>query len=125
MARTHDRAPLPILIIAFAYIVMGAIGFLYHIAELNPGQPFQNDAVWVELVRLLAIVSGVFMLRGHDWARWLGLAWMGYHVVLSVFHTRPELVMHGLFFVVIASVLLRPAAAHYCRPARRSRSKFE
>jgi len=42
---------------------------VYHLAEFK-AHPFQNDILWVSLVRLLAIVGGVFMLRGHNWARW-------------------------------------------------------
>ena len=37
----------------------------------------------------LAIVCGVFLLRGHNWARWLALAWIAFHVVLSAFHAIP------------------------------------
>jgi hypothetical protein len=114
-AASPPMRPPSVTFIAWLYIVMGAIGFLYHLPEVNPQQPFENDALWVELVRLLAVVSGVFMLRGHDWARWLGLAWIGYHVVLSSFHTVPELVMHGVFLGVFAYLLLRASANRYFR----------
>ena len=92
-----NQRPLAVTIIGCVYIVMGAIGFAYHFTEFNARHPFQDDFLLVELVRLIAIVCGVYMLRGHNWARWLALAWIAYHVVLSAFHTLPELAMHCLF----------------------------
>jgi len=52
----------------------------------------------------------VFILRGHNWARWLALAWMTYHVVLSAFHTVPELLMHAVFLVILTYFLFGAAA---------------
>ena len=48
----------------------------YHFSELR-----QPEGVWVGLTELLAILSGVFMLRGQNWARWLALAWIAFHVI--------------------------------------------
>ena len=107
-----DQRPLSVTILAWVYIAAGAIGFVYHFRELLT---LQRDSFWVEPIRLLAIVSGAFMLRGRNWARWLALAWMAFHVVVSAFHPIAELAVHALFFAVIAWVLLRPAAARYFR----------
>ena len=115
MTTTDTGRPLSVIAIATLYIVMGAIGFAYHVTEFESGQSFRGDFLWVELVRLLAVVAGVFMLRGHDWARWLALAWIAYHVILSAFHTIPELLMHAVFFVVLACLLLSGAANRYFR----------
>ena len=101
--------PLPATVIACVYIVMGAVGFVYHL----------GDSVWVELLRLAAIVCGAFMLRGRNWARWLLILWMAYHVVLSAYHSVSELIMHTLLMVVIAYFLLRPKASVYFRASRR------
>jgi len=102
--------------IAIVYIVMGVVGFTYHLEELDPQHPFQGEFMWVELVRLLAVVAGVFMLRGRNWARWLAIAWMGYHVVLSAFHAMPELLMHAVFFVLFAWLLSTAQARRHCEP---------
>ncbi len=58
------------------------------------------------------------MLRGHNWARWLAIAWMGFHVGLSAFHAFHELAIHSLFFAAITWLLFRPAAARYFRGER-------
>ena len=70
--------------------------------EFQARDAFQYDIVWVELDRLIAIVCGVFLLRGHNWARWVALAWIAFHVVVSAFHTFPEFAIHCLFCAVIA-----------------------
>jgi hypothetical protein len=113
-----NQRPLAVTIIGCVYIVTGAIGFAYHFTEFNAQHPFQQDLVWIELLRLVPIVCGVYMLRGHNWARWLALAWIAYHVVLSAFHTLPELAIHILFCAILAYFLLRPTASRYFRATR-------
>ena len=39
----------------------------------------QYDDALVELTELIAIVCGVFLLQGRNWARWLALAWIASH----------------------------------------------
>jgi Trk-type K+ transport system membrane component len=113
-----NQRPLPVTIIACVYIVAGAIGFADHLSGLTAQHPFQDGAVWVELVGLIAVVCGAYLLRGRNWARWLALAWIAFHVVVSAFHSLPEFAIHALFCAVIAYFLFRPAAARYFLPAR-------
>jgi hypothetical protein len=110
-----NKRPISITILACVYLAVGAIGFAYHFRELLA---FQHDSVWVELTEFLAVVSGAFMLRGHNWARWLALAWIVFHVILSVFHSFHEFAIHGLFCAVIAWILFRSEATQYFRGAR-------
>ena len=114
-----NKRPLSVTIISCVLIVAGVIGLVYHLAEFKLQHPFQYDVVWVALLRLLAIVCGVFMLRGCNWARWLALVWMAYHVILSVFHPWHELAMHSLLFVVFACFLFRPRARQYFSSKKR------
>jgi hypothetical protein len=113
-----NKRPRSVTVISCLFLIAGVIGLAYHATEFKAGGPFQYDVVLVCLVRLLAIVCGVFMLRGSNWARWLLLVWIAYHVVLSAFHAMFELVIHGLLFAVIAYFLLRPRASAYFRGAR-------
>jgi hypothetical protein len=110
-----NKRPISVTILACVYLAVGAIGFAYHFRELLS---LQQDIVWAEFTELLAIISGVFMLRGHNWARWLALAWIVFHVVLSAFHSSREFAIHGLFCAVIAWILFRAQAARYFRSAR-------
>lgn len=109
------KRPRSVTVIGCLFVAVGIVGFAYHAAELDTQSLFESDAILVLLVRLLAIVGGVFILRGADWARWLALVWLGYHVILSAFHSFPEALMHMALLAVIAYLLLRPEASAYFR----------
>ena len=109
------KRPLAVTLIGWLYIAAGTVGVVYHAREFKTLHPFPSEAVGVCLVRLLAILCGWFLLRGKNWARWLALAWMAYHVVLSAFHTLSELLFHAVFLAIIAALLFRPRATAYFR----------
>jgi hypothetical protein len=113
-----NTRPLSVTIIGWAYLVMGIAGFAYHLKGLRVQQRFQSDILLVELIFLIAIVSGAYVLRGHNWARWLAIAWMAFHVVVSIFHTLAELAIHSLLCAVLAYFLFRAAATRYFRTSR-------
>jgi hypothetical protein len=115
---TVNKRPLSLTILGCIYIAVGTVGFVHHFKEFDGRHAFQYDAVWIELTELLAIVCGGFILRGQNWARWLALAWMAFHVVLSVFDAWPKFAIHCLFCAVIAWLLFRPDATRYFRRAR-------
>jgi hypothetical protein len=108
-----NKRPIAVTVIAFVYILTGVIGATYHLRGFKLHLPFQYDIVWAEITSLVAILCGAYMLRGHNWARWLALAWIGFHVILSAFHTLTELAIHSLFFGILAFLLFRPASTHF------------
>lgn len=111
----RNKRPLSVTILGCLYIAVGVIGFLSHLTEFRARNAFQSDVVWIELTELLAFIFGVFILRGHNWARRAALAWMAFHVILSAFHAIPEFAIHCFFCAVIAWLLFRPPAARYFR----------
>ena len=113
--RGMSKRPLSITVISWLFVGAGAVGLAYHATEFKADGPFQYDVVWVSLVRLLAILCGVFMFRGRNWARWLLLVWIAFHVIVSAFHSVSELVMHGLLCAVVAYFLFRRQASAYFR----------
>jgi Ni/Fe-hydrogenase subunit HybB-like protein len=52
------------------------------------------------------------MLLDHNWARWLALAWMVFHVAIS-FPVLRQMAVHSIIFAVIAWLLFRPDAGRY------------
>jgi hypothetical protein len=116
-----NKRPLSITVIGWVFIAVGSIALGYHLqpqhtAEFRAHPSLENELIWVCLVRVLAIVSGVFMLRGWNWARWLLVMWLAYHVALSALHSVFEVVVHGLLFGVIVYFLFRtPANAFFRR----------
>src|SRR2546425_4908484 len=112
------KRPLSITISSWLFVAAGVIGLAYHATEFKAQRPFEYDFVWVCFVRLLAILCGVFMLRGSNWARWLLLVWIAFHIILSAFHSLFELVIHSLLFAVVSYFLFRPQASAYLRGTR-------
>ncbi len=108
------KRPLAIAIPGWLFIITGALGFVFHLNEFDFSDPLANDAVWILLVRLLAVV-GVLILRGVGLGRWLLIAWMAYHVVLSYFHTTSELIIHLLFLALLMVILFGQKAEAYFR----------
>jgi hypothetical protein len=110
-----NKRPLSVTMVSVLLIAAGTAGIVYHFGELKLHPPVHYGPLGILLVRVLAIVAGVFMLRGQDWARWLALLWIASHVGISFLHSWQQVIMHALFLVVFAFLLLRPAATKYFR----------
>lgn len=123
-----NKRPRSIAVIAWLFIAVGCLGILkdvlplatphasQRIADLHSQGAAELGLIWV--VRLLAVVGGAFILYGFNWARWLLVGWMGYHVALSVFHSPLELLVHSVLFGAILWLLFRPEASLYFRGRR-------
>ncbi len=79
---TWNMRPLSVTILAWLYIGVGTIGFVSHFIEIHARYAFRYDGIWIEVVEVLAIVCGAFMLRGHNWGRWLAIAVLGKFAIL-------------------------------------------
>ena len=101
---------LPILILSCLFIIAGAVGIIYHASDLNE-LGASPEVSLILIVRLSAIIGGVFALRRKNWARWLLLAWISFHVVLSLYHPLPELIMHVVLLVAVVYVLFLSKAS--------------
>ena len=115
---TSKLRPISVTLLAWLYIVVGTIGFVSHFSEIHATNMFRYDGIWIEVVEVLAIVCGIFLLRDRNWARWLAIAWMAFHVALSAYGPIRELLIHSVIFIAIAWVLFRAPAARYFRGAR-------
>jgi hypothetical protein len=107
-----SRRPISVLLIACLYIAVGAIGFVFHFPALHAG--FHSDDVWVELTELLALICGVFLLRRHHWARWIAVAWIAFHVIIS-YPEIQKLAIHGVIAALIVWGLFHREASRYFR----------
>jgi len=102
-------------VISWIFLVAGIVGVTYHATEFKIQRPFQYELVLVCLVRLIAIVAAVFMLRARNWARWTLIVWITYHVILGAFHSGFQAVVHGLLLAVIVYFLFNRRAEAYFR----------
>jgi hypothetical protein len=113
-----NKRPLAIAIIGWVFIAVGSFALFYHlqprhIPEFRADPSIANRLIWICLIRFLAIVGGVFVLRGANWARWLLVLWLAYHVGLSAFHSLFEVAVHGGLFAVILYFLFRTPANEF------------
>lgn len=118
----HKR-PRLITVISWLFIVLGTVSLLSSLLPYWNQTPAERidelKAHWiVHLARTVSIVCGVFMLYGFNWARWLLVIWIGFHIIISALHSPLQLVVHGLLFAVILYIVFRPDANIYFRDPR-------
>lgn len=115
-----NQRPLSITIISWLFIVFGAIALvagLLPIAHMSGAQRIADfEKHWmVHLSRTAQIIAGVFMLYGRNWARWLVVVWLAFHVIVGALHSPVQLLTHALFFLVGLYLLFRTPASAYFR----------
>ncbi len=108
-----NKRPVYVTVLSYVLIAAGSIGIAYHLAEFKSTPP--SEYLLVLLVRLVAIVGGVFLLRGKDWARWLAIAWIAFHLVISIFDTKKGILVHAVVLIAFCVLLFLPAANRYFR----------
>lgn len=109
------KPPVAVLVVSLIYVITGIATLIFHSIEASRAPRLESDVIWILLICLLAVVAGTFMLQGYDWARWLALAWMAFHVALSAFHAMQELAVHFLMLVLFAYLLFRPESRAWFR----------
>lgn len=111
------QRPLAITVVGWLYIVVGVAGLALEIYGFR-SQPFHREDLWIGLVRLIGVAAGVFMLRGANWARWLAIVWMAFHVFVGLLNGRQQLLTHAIIFLGITWLLIRSEANTWFRPRR-------
>lgn len=101
--------PFAVLVIACLYIAVGVIGFVHYFPGLLGKQ---QGSVWAEVTEVLAVIAGIFLLLGRNWARWLAVAWMAFHVFIS-YGVIGLFVFHLLLLLGIGWILFRPDSTEY------------
>ncbi len=114
-AMSESKRPWPVVVIACLYLLVGVLGFAAHFRELIQHHP---DAMGIELTELVGAISGVGLLMRKQWARWLALVWILFHVALSLFHPIRELAIHTAFCVLIIWALFRAETRDWFRGQR-------
>ena len=123
LSDTMNKRPLSIAVLGWIFIAFGAITIIAS-AVSGVDTPSQrealssSEAIPILAARLLAIFCGVFLLLGFNWARYVLIVWILYHVILSLFHPPFEIIAHSLLLIVAVYVLFRPQASAYFRGAK-------
>ena len=111
------KRPWRITFIAWLFVVAGLADIGFNLSGVRQ-QPFDYDSLWPIGLGLVAIVCGFLLLRGNNWARWLSVAWLAFHVIVGSFGSIQKLIAHGLLLAVIAYFLFRREAGSFFRPAQ-------
>ncbi|HKG60490.1 MAG TPA: hypothetical protein VKB05_12085 [Pyrinomonadaceae bacterium] len=103
------QRPRSITIISWLFILFGSVALISGFITTD-----LKSHWYVHLSRLLQIVAGVFMLYGRNWARWLLVAWIAFHIIISALHSVLLLLMHvAIFSVILFFVFRRQASAFF------------
>ena len=114
------KRPLSITILGWVFIAVGSIPVaaeLFSLIRVATAGAINRhtliDTSFVLLSGLIAAIAGAALLHGFRWARWLCIAWMAAHVVMSIWHSPFEVLLHGVMLVAMIYVLFRRAASAY------------
>lgn len=117
--------PRAITLVGWLFIAAGGLGLLMdlwplvtpraaeHVARLKADGLADFGPAWAS--RGLAVVGGAWMLRGMNWARWLLVVWMLFHIGLSAMHSLTQLLLHCAIFGAIGYVLFYPPTSLFFR----------
>ena len=108
------RPPPSLALIAALFLALACLDLYRGLAPLFRAGHLAGDDVTVLAIGVAAAIGGIFLLYGHNWARWLLAAWMALHVVISIPHPA-QLLAHVLIFGLIAFFLFRPRATSFFR----------
>ncbi len=108
------KRPLAVTFLGWLFILTGLAGLVFHLSD----RPVDRWIVLISAIRILAVVGGVFLLLGRNWARWLLLAWLAFHVLVGAFRSTSQTLAHMVLLIVVSYFLLWSGAAKYFQPAR-------
>jgi uncharacterized membrane protein HdeD (DUF308 family) len=111
-----EKRPLSIVVISLLFILLAAITLVHALVEFINATDRLTDlkSHWmIYLSAVAAIVGGLFLFKGENWARWLLVLWMAFHIVVGALHGIGPLVTHVVIFSVILFFLFRRPVSSY------------
>lgn len=123
-----NERPRSLTVIGWLFIAVGAGGILKDVlplltpdaarqlAKLRADGLADLGPAWTS--RALAVIGGVGLLRGGNWARWLLVVWMALHLAISLLHSPWELLAHCAIFAPIVFFMFRPRSGLYLRAGK-------
>ena len=103
------KRPFAVTFLGFLFIVVGLANSIFYLSK----GPLDRWTLPVSLIGVIAIVGGIFLLKGRNWARWLLLAWLAFHVVVSALNSLSGSVAHLVLLAAISYFLLTPPDSRY------------
>lgn len=103
--------PFQVAVLGWLFIAVGIVSTAWHLWKGT----LDRWMVLIVLVGAIAVVAGVFLLRGARWARWLLLAWLAFHVGVSALNSLSAALPHVALLLIVGYVLLGPPTSEYFR----------
>lgn len=103
------KRPFAVAFLGLLFIVVGLASLIYHLLS----SPLDYWSLPISLVGIIAVVGGVFLLKGRNWARWLVLIWLAFHVLVSALQSLSGALAHLLLLVAVGYFLLTPPDSKY------------
>jgi hypothetical protein len=108
------KRPFAVTFLGWLFIFVGLAALLYQL--IKGTMDFWMIAI--VLFELVAVLAGIFLLKGRSWARWLLMAWVAIHVYVGVEHSLPSGVPHLLLLIAVGYFLFTPPDSKYFGRAR-------
>jgi uncharacterized membrane protein HdeD (DUF308 family) len=105
--------PFQVTFLGWLFMVAGIASTAHHLWRGT----LDRWMIPIVLVGIIAFVAGVFLLRGARWARWVILAWLAFHVVVSALNSLSDALPHVVLLLVIGYALLGPPTSKYFQRA--------
>jgi hypothetical protein len=109
------KRPFEVTFLGWLFIAVGIISTIYHLLKGS----LDRWIFPIVLVGAIAVVAGVFLLRGAGWSRWVLLIWLAFHVVAIALESLSGAVTHLALLVVVGYFLLGPPTSEYFRHTQR------
>jgi hypothetical protein len=103
------QRPFAVTVLSWLFVAIGAVALGMDVRFALAHGGGINEAL-IFPVHALAIVAGAFMLRGADWARWLAVLWMAFHVAITVLNAWRDFAFHAIIFAGVTYLLFRADA---------------
>ncbi|HEY1888988.1 MAG TPA: hypothetical protein VGG63_01175 [Steroidobacteraceae bacterium] len=109
------KPPVSVIAVGVVFIACGVLDIWLGVSPaMSKSGHLAGDDLTVLSVGIIALLGSIYMLKGHNWARWLLAAWMAFHVALSI--RQPYVLLgHAVIFGLILAGLFYPAASTYFR----------
>lgn len=108
------KRPFAAVFLGWLFIVAGLTALGYHLFK----DKLDFWTIPIALVEITAIVAGVFLLKGRNWARWLLLVWLAFHVVVSALNSLGLALPHVLLLIAVGYFLFTPPDSGYFKSAQ-------
>lgn len=109
------KRPIAVTVVSWLIMAAGAFGLVRGFANAKMIWPPEQDLIWIVIIDVIGIACGIAMLQGRNWARWLTLAWVGAHVVITSFYMSRTILAHAVIFAMIVYLMFRADVRVYFR----------